>query len=597
MALKKSFWRKIFSGVSIACLLFNSVLPYGLVSTAYAQDSTTSATLQATDPTPTDTPSPTPSDTPSPTPTDTPSSTPTDIPSPTPSIDPSPTATPSAIPEPSPEATASAIPTPEQDEILDGASTESASMNQGKIPLRKAADFLKNSKKQTNKNYVEGEVIVKFKREKIDIKGLFGKAQAFVFEKKFSLEKKDEIRGLNIQVFRSKKSTEELVKELKSHPDVEYAQPNYIYEPTTISTNDTYRDLLWGLDNTGQTVSGTVGTNDADIDAPEAWGVSEGSGNVIVAVIDSGVAYNHPDLLANMWDGSGCKDEDGSALGSCNHGYDFENNDKTPSPTTSSHGTHIAGTIAAAKNNGKGIIGVSPQAKIMAIKTMLSTTEIVKGISFAEYNGAKIINASWGGSYEDTALKNAISGFDGLFITASGNGTFTIDWDGVGKNNDSSGHIYPCDFDSANIICVAATDQSDSLATFSNYGATSVDVGAPGVNIYSTVPSETTVLNETFESAAPPAIPTGWTKEGVNNNWRTWPAGESWGNVLWGDYNNPYTDDSDTSVTSPTYNLSTTSGASISFWAYCDTQYNEPTNSDYMALEYSGDGGSNFTEV
>lgn len=141
---------------------------------------------------------------------------------------------------------------------------------------------------------------------------------------------------------------------------------------------------------------GISGTIDADIDAPEAWALNEGTnGTVIVAVIDSGVAYNHPDLLGNMWNGSSCVSDTGAALGGCNYGYDFEDSDKTPLPTTSSHGTHVAGTIAAIKNNSKGSVGVAPNAKIMAIKSSLTTVDNVKSINFARYNGAKVINASW----------------------------------------------------------------------------------------------------------------------------------------------------------------------------------------------------------
>ena len=138
--------------------------------------------------------------------------------------------------------------------------------------------------------------------------------------------------------------------------------------------------------------------------APEAWATSEGNGT-IVAVIDSGVAYNHPDLINSMWNGSNCKDENGAALGGCNSGFDYEDGDKIPLPSTSSHGTHIAGTIAAVKNNSKGIIGVAPLTKIMAIKSSLTTTDNVKSINFAQQNGAKIINASWAGTYDDTSLK------------------------------------------------------------------------------------------------------------------------------------------------------------------------------------------------
>ena len=278
------------------------------------------------------------------------------------------------------------------------------------------------------KNYVEGEVLVKYKNSKINLNTSSGRATALNFIGSNSLEMKEDLRTANISVLKIKdgKTVEQKVAELKNDPNVEYAQPNFQYYPlaipTNINTNDTYKTSLWGLDNTGQSVNGVFGTSDADIDAPEAWAINEGTNaSVIVAVIDSGVAYNHPDLLANMWDGTSCKDENGSFLGGCNHGYDYEDGDNTPLPTNNSHGTHIAGTIAAAKNNSKGIIGVAPQAKIMAIKSSLTTSNIVKGINFAQQNGAKVINASWSGPNFDQALKDAIALFPGLFIAAAGN--------------------------------------------------------------------------------------------------------------------------------------------------------------------------------
>ncbi|MFH1187311.1 MAG: S8 family serine peptidase, partial [bacterium] len=250
------------------------------------------------------------------------------------------------------------------------------------LPAAKANNDFKQS-------YVKGEVLVKFKDQKINLRQSSGAKKARLFAENKNLDKKEDIKKSNISVLKSKsdESVEEMVERLKNDPDVEYAQPNFQYYPLSIDANDTYKDLLWGLDN----------ANDYDIDAPEAWEISEGGENdVIVAVIDSGVAYNHPDLQANMWDGSNCVDENGNALGGCNHGYDYEDNDLTPLPASSSHGTHIAGTIGAVKNNGKGIIGVAPNIKIMAVKSGLTTVDIVNGINFAKYNRAKAINASWG---------------------------------------------------------------------------------------------------------------------------------------------------------------------------------------------------------
>ena len=243
---------------------------------------------------------------------------------------------------------------------------------------------LQKNSKQEKIEYVPGEIIVKYRKNKINLETSSGRAAALNFVKGKSLEKKEDLRKNNISVLRIKdaKTVEQKISELKNDPNVEYAQPNFQYYPLSINANDTYKANLWGLDNTGQTVNTVAGTNDADIDAPEAWAINEGTNaSIIVAVIDSGVAYNHPDLVANMWDGTACVGEDSNGIplsGGCNHGYDYQDGDKTPLPTTSSHGTHIAGTIAAVKNNSKGIIGVAPQAKIMALKSSLTTAENVK---------------------------------------------------------------------------------------------------------------------------------------------------------------------------------------------------------------------------
>lgn len=343
-------------------------------------------------------------------------------------------------------------------------------------------------------NYVPGEILVKFKNNKINLEKSAGREQSRQFATNKNLDKKEDIRKSNISVLKTgeNESVENAVERLKNDPDVEYVQPNYIYYPSTINTNDPDKDKLWGLDNTGQ----TGGATDADIDAPEAWNISEGDKNkVIAAVIDTGVAYNHPDLAANMWDGSNCVDENGGALGGCIHGYDFENEYKSPLDTNG-HGTHVAGTIGALKNNSIGIIGVAPNVEIMAIKSgsvSFLTADLIQGINFAKQNGAKIINASWGGSSYDPALYNAIKNFSGLFIAAAGNDS---------SNNDFS-HFYPSDYDLANIISVAATDKNDGLASFSNYGATSVDVGAPGEDIYSTYLDSTYAYKSGTSMAAP----------------------------------------------------------------------------------------------
>jgi subtilisin family serine protease len=442
----------------------------------------------------------------------------------------------------------------------------------------------------TESAYVDGEILVKYKDSKIDLMKTSGRKAASRIAKSASLELKDEIRETNISILEisDTETVEEKIDELENNPNVEYAQPNFVYTPSSITPpNDPSWMELWGLDNQGQGVNESLGTPNADINVPEAWAINEGTNaSVIVAIIDTGVAYNHPDLHANMWDGTNCKNESGQPIpGGCNHGYDYEENDVTPLPSHSSHGTHIAGTIAAVKNNTVGISGVAPSAKIMALKTSLTTDEIVKSIQFATQNGAQIINASWVGPFEDPLLKSAIAAFPGLLIAAAGN---------TASNNETS-HIYPSDFDLPNILSVAATDQNDNLAYFSNFGAISVDVGAPGVNIYSTVANAVT-YSETFEDAVPSTIPDGWTIGGDQNSWGTYDTGmPEWGTILFSDNGLPYSDNVDTTITSPTLDMRATS-ATMNFWTGCDTEYDFSDWTDYLSLEYSADG-VNFNEI
>jgi len=442
---------------------------------------------------------------------------------------------------------------------------------------------------------VPGEVLVKFREHTINLRQVSGRNKAQQFANAQQLEKTRDIQRKNISVLRSNRneSVEEIVGRLQHDPTIEYIQPNFIYYPASIDTNDTYRDQMWALENTGQTMNGSIysggvvsGIADSDIDGNEAFAYSEGSG-VVVAVIDDGVAYNHPDLFVNMWDGSACLDENGNTLGGCVHGYDFAEEDGTPLPTDGSHGTHIAGTIVAEMNNGKGGIGVAPQASIMALKTNFTTAEIVRAIAFAEKNGAKVINASWANSEYDETMKDAIANFSGLFVAAAGNGGLDL----VGDNNETT-HQYPSDYDLDNIISVTATDQHDGIASFSNFGVSSVDVGAPGVNIFSTVPTIEGVISEPFTSIENSALPIDWVSAGSQNNWGVIDAtswfGSSWGQVLYGDVNNaPYLANADSTLTLPDTDFEVAGESMIDFWSTCDTADDD---GDYMALEAGVDG-------
>ncbi|MFQ6040349.1 MAG: S8 family serine peptidase [Candidatus Poribacteria bacterium] len=268
-----------------------------------------------------------------------------------------------------------------------------------------------------------------------------------------------------------------------NQPEVEYAEPNYIVHADAIP-NDPDFSKLWGLNNTGQ----TGGTPDADIDAPEAWDTTVGSEEIVVASIDTGVDYNHEDLKDNMWvnepEAAGIpgKDDDGNGFVDDIYGYDFHNGDGDPMDDNG-HGTHTSGTIGAVGNNQIGVAGVCWNVKIMALKFLSSsgsgsTADAIKCIEYATMMGARLSNNSWGGGGKSILLAIAI--WKGpLFVAAAGND---------GQDTDVSPH-YPSSYRLRNIISVAATDHNDRKASFSNYGRRSVDLGAPGVNTYSTLPS------------------------------------------------------------------------------------------------------------
>ena len=259
------------------------------------------------------------------------------------------------------------------------------------------------------------------------------------------------------------------------------------------------------------------------------------------------------------------------------------------------------------KGNATGIAGVAPRAKIMALKSSLTTAEIVRAISFAAYNGATVINASWGGAAGscdgayDEALYAAIDGFPGLFVAAAGNDASEHDGSSYVDLPSDYGHATDCWDGLANVISVAATDSSDGLAYFSDYGSGYVDVGAPGTDIYSTVvdDSGTSLLSQSFEGVDTAAIPGDWAAAGDGNAWGVSEAtewlGDGWGNVLKGDVASPYAQTADTTVESPEYDLS--GGATtMEFWTACDTEYDLTDWADYMALEFSADGGDTYEE-
>ncbi len=387
-------------------------------------------------------------------------------------------------------------------------------------------------------------------------------------------------------------SVEDAIAAFEENPDVTYAEPNYVSQLSAIP-NDTNFAQLWGLNQ----------VSDKDIDAPEAWDLTTGNSSIIVAVIDSGVAYDHPDLAANIWtndDPAGGGDQDGNGFVDDTNGWDFVSNDNAPLDANE-HGTHVAGTIGARGNNALGVTGVNWQASIMPLRAgnasgSLTDAAIIDAIVYACANGARVVNGSFGGGGFSQATLNAIDSVacaNTLFVFAAGNGGS----DGIGDNNDTTPE-YPCNYNTTRIVCVAATDQNDARAFFSNFGATNVDLAAPGVGIFSSMPTFVNVLSDGFEDT--PTL--------FNTRWggQTAPAGHP----LWGPQNFVYAGGGAFSLSdSPAGNYSANTdthirsltGSNLSGRAGCSLGYNmhlatEPLL-DGVTIEASTAFAGTYTDV
>lgn len=265
---------------------------------------------------------------------------------------------------------------------------------------------------------------------------------------------------------------------LMKHPNVVSVTPEPVAH-ITATPNDTDFGLLWGMHQ----------ASDIDIDAPEAWDAFTGDPNFVIAIFDTGINYNHPDLAANIWTnpgeipGNGI-DDDGNGYIDDIHGYDFVNDDGDPADDHS-HGSHCAGTIGGAGNNSLGVAGVNWQIKMAAIKTFNSGgsgsgADILEGVDYIAANNFGLSSHSWRGTGTWPELYTAIQALGEaghLLVAAAGNDNVNLD----------TFAEYPGGFDLDCIISVAAVTSAGARASFSNYGAIHVDLGAPGVGIYSTV--------------------------------------------------------------------------------------------------------------
>jgi len=289
------------------------------------------------------------------------------------------------------------------------------------------------------------------------------------------------------------------IADLSQDPRVDFMEPDLEFE-LQVETSDQQLDKpslnddnslarrrpndlnrrQWGLDNSRGT----------DIDAPEAWSKTVGANGPIIAVIDTGVDTDHPDLKANLWVNpreipNNGRDDDGNGVVDDVHGYDAYHDDGTPEDGHG-HGTHCAGIIGATGNNGQGVTGVNWQTRIMPIKIFDNSSDkpksslsaMLRGVAYAGNNGARLTSNSWGGPTRRQSLERAFSSSRAFHVMGAGNDS---------QDNDEK-PFYPASYRTSNSVSVAAVTSSGSLSDFSNFGSSSVDLAAPGSSIYSTLP-------------------------------------------------------------------------------------------------------------
>jgi thermitase len=296
----------------------------------------------------------------------------------------------------------------------------------------------------------------------------------------------------------------EALAALRADGDVVYAEPDRRVS-LQLMPDDSYFGSLWALHNTGQSVGGQAGSAGDDIDATAAWDRTEGAG-VTVAVVDTGVKATHVDLVDQITGnaaeigGAAGVDDDHNGFVDDYRGWDFVDADNLPQDGHG-HGTHVSGTIAAEGQSNVGVVGVAPQAKVMPLRALGNNgsgwmSNIAAAFDYAGDLGVRVVNASLGGPYS-FALESAIAAHPNtLYVVAAGNDA---------ANADTDSDAFPCAIAQPNVVCVGATDNRDEIASFSNYGATAVDLFAPGVAIYSTYKSSSTsyALMDGTSMAAP----------------------------------------------------------------------------------------------
>lgn len=350
--------------------------------------------------------------------------------------------------------------------------------------------------------YVEDQILVKFKANAEPVASAEELADEILQRPGARAESlSPKTRGGGAQLFHlnGRMSVEEAVLRANADPRVEYAEPDYILQVSQTVPDDPFFTQMWGLSNLGCSLCGSDQPAPG-IDAPRAWDITTGSNEVVAVVLDTGVDIAHEDLAPNVWvnpreiAGNGA-DDDGNGFVDDVNGWNFfdKTNQVFKSSSDDLHGTHIAGSIGAAGNNGTGVTGVAWRVKLMSLKFLGgskgkgSTANAIKGINYAidQRNrgvNVTVINASWGGSKESQSLRDAITaaGDAGiLFVCSAGNEGADVDQ--IPAFPSGFGGLPTC-------LSVAAITSTDNLASFSNFGHRSVGVAAPGQSILSTTP-------------------------------------------------------------------------------------------------------------
>jgi subtilisin family serine protease len=433
-----------------------------------------------------------------------------------------------------------------------------------------------------DQRYAPGQVLVGYEP------GTSSRERAAVrAEAKAELERRLTVSRVELLDLDRGQSVTSALADLRGEPDVAFAEPNYVYELAAMPDDERFGEQ-WPLQNDG--LFGA--TLDADVDAPEAWDLAiangpdatPGSSDVVVGVVDSGVVMTHPDLSGNVWTNP---EEDGGDAGVDDgpngktddlNGWDFVDNDPSD---REGHGTHVAGTIGAEGDNSIGVAGVNWDVSLMALRACNSVgsclnANVTDAFDYAGANGAKVVNASLSGSGNSAAQALAIANNPNtLFVVAAGND---------GTNNDISPR-YPCNYAGQNLVCVGATTDRDGLAGFSNYGANSVDLaapggGSPGAAIVSTHMADP--MSETFTGTLSPD----WLTGGPHDTWdrTTEPSGLP-GATLTDSPGGDYVPETDSFARFGPVDLSAHSGCHLRY----DLDLSVPDPQDHLEVSVSTD--------